>query len=1228
MKAMKTSVFSAMLLVSALVPAVVVGSETEHTRFNLFRAPGPVTVDGELSDWNLVGSLFICSDVEMFRDQFSSWQSAMFDDQNLYLLSRWNDTTPLNNPGVCGSDHGFAGDCLQLRLVVDSTGRAQQSATATEWTTHVDAWRGRDGRDMVGLVYGRGFDKGGVKNALTEGAKQAFKVLPDGKGYVQELSIPWRLLAPAGYVPKAGDEVLLTYEPNFGTDTKQRITTKDLFRPGVKPDRVFAFMASQTWAPVKLLAAPPAEPSPVRLADTRKFPVRLENGLPVVDWTGLVKTETREGFIKIPLDLQADGYVSLNIRNAEGEVVRHLLTAEFLAKGHHDILWDGLTTPNDDRVGEPVAAGDYTWEAIVRGPLDLRLVGWAHNAGKAPYDCPQGNWGGDQGPPSAVCTCGERVYLGWAGSEAGQALVCADLDGNVIWRQKRGGFGGASCIAADAANVYAYDRVQEGAIYRLDAATGLYRNFDGAESAVVVVGKDLRTLALVDGRLVLGFDDRVDELDAATGRKVSSRPPAPAPAARYGAGATCVAKDAKGFTYVGFGEPENVVKVFDAKGRLARTIGKPGGRALVGPWEADGMRFIHALAVDSRGKLWVAEHDEKPRRFSCWDAATGAFEKEFFGPTDYGATGGAISPADPLTMCGQNCEWRLDPRTGKATCLAVISRIRWFNARFGQSPDGRVFVVAGGGWSGCHPNEIFERLGPGRWIRRAKLSPVLRERAVKAVTVWSDRNGDGQEQPDEVKTHEIDLGGWIDGWYMPCNQALGFGGGAYYLPVTGWTACGAPEYDLAKAVKLPAAAVADGRNRGGMGAQHNIVSEDGRIVLYNGHYAAAHSDFTCYDIESGRRLFAYPNTYVGVHGGHSAPPAKLGLIRAAYDFVGTAKLPEPLGNIFVIGTDKGEWHLLNERGFYLGALFEGDPMKIKWPAAAVPGADLNRVPPGMGAEDFGGSMIRTVDGKIHLQAGKTAFINIRLDGLDTVRNLAAGRLAFAPADVARALSFQEKYAAAVNENKVFEGANREIKFTGNPHADFGSEGVQFGPDNARVRAWVARGADKLYLAWRVRDATPWVNGAKGFENMYAMGDTVDLQLGTTKGECRLSIGAVGGVAKATLYRRKSDEKHPRTFFSGVWRDGVKFDCVKEISVEVKLDVRSGEYVLEAAVSRRELGLDDAETVKGDFGATFGNEAGDDTVLRVHWSNKATGLVADEVAELVWNSALWGEIKFQ
>ena len=183
-----------------------------------------------------------------------------------------------------------------------------------------------------------------------------------------------------------------------------------------------------------------------------------------------------------------------------------------------------------------------------------------------------------------------------------------------------------------------------------------------------------------------------------------------------------------GAFYVAVGDPENVVQVFDRAGKPLRTIGKPGGRALLGAWDAAGMRFVSGLRVDANGVLWAAEKDAAPKRFSCWQTADGGFVREFFGPTAYGALGGAISPDDPLTMVGSGCEWRLDAATGRARLIGVFHRGGMSNTRFGRGPTGRLYVAVAPGWiHGYSPIFLYERLAPGKYQLRTRLE-VLAEK--------------------------------------------------------------------------------------------------------------------------------------------------------------------------------------------------------------------------------------------------------------------------------------------------------------------------------------------------------------------------------------------------------------------------------------------------------------------------------------------------------------------
>ena len=1294
-----------LVLVATVVGAFrASATETENLGIRILPVPGKVAVDGKTEDWDLSGGVFVCGDAENLRDKMAVWIHAMYDAENLYILARWIDETPMSHPGSIAGDQGFEGDCLQLRIILEpEKPDPRGSMGGGKEVCWVTAWRDRDAKDVINVHFPRKPEAGGDKqiaDAKTVGGKQAFLADADDKGYVQEIAIPWKTMADGGLMPKAGDRIAFSVEPNFNTSTKFRITLKDIFRPGVTPDRVFTFMAPNSWGYGTFAPAGKVEPQQVRLADNREFKVTMQNGVPTVDWTGLFEQKKMEGFAKISLDMPEDGYVSLNIKNAAGQVVRHLLTANFLTKGKHELLWDGLTTMSHMKPGEVVPAGDYTWEAIRHGGLGLRLVGWAHNAGKTPFDSPGGNWGGDMASPISVAADAGSVYLGWGSAETGQAVVCADFEGNVKWRHKRGGFGGAGLLAVGDGIVFVYDEGQGNVVYRLDAAKGEYSNFQGADDATLaltpILGEAKKPestmeptatgMAATGGKLFLSYGnkttgdkktqvsgDTVFVLDAKTGKvlqRISVADPQDlklgADGKLYlltGAGAVAtvdpesgaladvvkgvqaarsVTADKEGNIYVGTGDPDNQVKVFDKAGKPLRAIGKAGGRSLLGAWDPSGMRFIAGIQVDPQGKLWVMENDGSPRRISRWDAATGAFEREFFGPTTYGATGGAISPDDPLTMVGAGCEWRLDEKTGRAVCVGVFDRGEIHGARFGKSPAGRLYVAVGGSMWTPTPVLIHERLAAGHYKLRARITALDKS----GYVVWSDANDDQQEQPDEVREYKADLGGWVNGWYLPMTPTMIFYGTNYRLAPTGWTACGAPLYDFAQAKKMPVPDDSKGRHGLGMGATRGLGSSDGRLMLYNGVYGEQHSELPCYDIESGKLLWSYPNNYVGVHGGHLAPPQQTGMIRAAYDILGTGRLPDPVGDIFVVATDKGEWHILTGSGFYLSRLFEADLLKIRWPDPAVPGAIMDTVPPGMGAEDFGGSMTVTKDGQLHVQHGKTGFVNSRVVGLDAVKKLPGGKLTVGPQDLAKSEAFRTKLLQAVIGTKMATAKKAAVTFTGDLKKDFNvQEPLAFQKTAAdRVEAAIAWDDANLYLAWQVNDATPWVNGASEAAQMYAMGDTVDLQLGTDSqadqkrdkpalGDLRLSIGNLAGKPTAVIYRPVAKEKAPKKFFSGVWRDGVEYESVRTVDdakIEVKVDAAKKIYMVEAAIPLAALGVKPAagQTLGGDFGATFGDAAGKDTVLRSHWNNQATGIVADEVDELRLDPKNWGKISFE
>ncbi len=1253
----RNRLFVLLLAPWALFPSISWATETENLGLNVLPAPGAVKVDGKFDDWDLSGGIFATGDAENMRDKAAVWFHAMYDADNLYLLARFNDDTPLNNPGQTVADNGFNGDCLQVRWIV-------ATETTEEWGGHITAWRGRDNRDVVFIQKGKTFKDGEIKDAKQSGVQQAFQKNADNSGYSQELAIPWRLLTKDGKALHAGDQLQLTIEPNFTLRGTARLTIKDLFKPNMQLDRIFTFMNWKEWGIATLEKQGHMKPRAVRLSDGREFAVKLENNIPTIDWTGLIKGREFKGFKNITVDVPADGIVSLNIHDKEGLVVRQLLNGEFLTKGKHEVKWDGLTNYSVKQPGEPVPAGQYTWDALFHPQFGLRFRGWACNAGSAPWDGPGGktNWGGDHGVPVGCATAGDHVFLIWDGAEGGKMLLATNLKGEVQWGKNFTTMAGLTAIAVDGDAVY----VQNGErLSRVGAGDGSYLPW-GTEADIVLSTlrpnahpKDLsQGLAARAGKIYLSYakNNAVLVLDAKTG-KLEKTLTVENPDAMYAASdkllyvvsagksvlavnpdngdakplitglssATGIAIDKEGTIYVATREPDNQVKAFGADGKSISSIGKQGGRPILGKWMPNGMAFARGIAVDGQGQVWVAEADRSPKRISLWDAKSGKFIREFFGPPPYGATGGAILPADPNVMIGQDCEWKLDPTTGHSECVSIIARLSTRNAAFAVGANGKTYLFLSGDIPE-HVVRIFERTAAGEYKLRGGFDyqGSDRDKANQKTIYWADENGDGQPQDNE-KTR---VGGHLEfsDWYMRVSSDLTIYTPDRQLKADGFTACGAPKYDLAHAVKMP------GRGLG---------SADGRLLLSGGDYGTEHGVMRCFDIASGKQLWTYPDNYVGVHGSHNACGPTVGMIRGSFTPVASVKLPEPIGNAWVIPTNVGEWHIMTERGFYLTKFFEPDPLKVKWPDEALPGAIMDSVPPGGGQEDFGGNVALSPDGKLYIQAGANAFWNIELTGLDQVKAIKGdAALTISADEVKQAQAIREQTLQATIGERKLDVKKLSPKFTGNFNDDFKEAQILnlTKEDGKNLQATAAWDEQNLYLAWMVDDLTPWVNGADAPELMYIGGDTVDFQIGVdpkadpkrTKavlGDLRISIGNLKGTPTAVVYRMVANDKHPKVFNSGVVKN-FTVDSVLVLS-DAKIQVRKEEkrYIVEASIPFSSLDLKPAADLKlhGDFGVTFGDASGKRTRLRTYWSNQHTGIVEDVVFELMLEPQYWGEL---
>ena len=307
--------------------------------------------------------------------------------------------------------------------------------------------------------------------------------------------------------------------------------------------------------------------------------------------------------------------------------------------------------------------------------------------------------------------------------------------------------------------------------------------------------------------------------------------------------------------YVGCGDPDNQIKVFGPSGQLVKTIGRAGGRALVGPWTADGVRFVDGLALDAAGKLWVMENDKLPKRVSVWNVETGGWCARCSARPAMARQAARFVPTIPWSSSDMGCEWRIDPKTGQAACTAVITRDGMENSRFATSPDGRTYLfVYSTAAASASPLRIFERLGDGQYKLRSmiyyaddeghELPPSQRGKpaGAKQTVVWSDANDDGQRQPDELSGIDGEMR--FNGWNLWVTPDMTLYSGTNEFRCQSYTHCGALRYNLAQPTEMPAA---------GLG------SADGRLVL---------------DLEQGR-----DRTSVDAGAGHRQRQAALAISR-------------------------------------------------------------------------------------------------------------------------------------------------------------------------------------------------------------------------------------------------------------------------------------------------------------------------------------------------------------
>lgn len=372
----------------------------------------------------------------------------------------------------------------------------------------------------------------------------------------------------------------------------------------------------------------------------------------------------------------------------------------------------------------------------------------------------------------------------------------------------------------------------------IDPATGKATGEElHVDSPVGISSLDDHTLLTVSGKQVV----KVDVRSKAVTPLITSNLVAP----------DSVTTDKAGNIYVSDWATSFQVKVFTPTGKFLHAIGREGGRPWVGKWDPSGMLVPRGIAVTDAGRLWVAEDDGSPKRVSVWDARSGAFLKDYIGPTPYGgATLFWIDPSDPTLAHAEGTTFKIDFGRKTYTPLNIDYRRQNHDDPFtpnGHSHDvrqGRILHHGNNEYvlSRDKINVILQRKGDiyrpvaafgnvfagfgndGTSIVAGEIFgyhpykgffPDVFVGHVGDNYSWSDANGDNLVQPNEMHWVKASHANYQQGsqpalgsywgtdisadWSYFCTGAFHDQAVIYRLDIKGWTPDGAPIYDMADA---------------------------------------------------------------------------------------------------------------------------------------------------------------------------------------------------------------------------------------------------------------------------------------------------------------------------------------------------------------------------------------------------------------------------------------------
>lgn len=270
-------------------------------------------------------------------------------------------------------------------------------------------------------------------------------------------------------------------------------------------------------------------------------------------------------------------------------------------------------------------------------------------------------------------------------------------------------------------------------------------------------------------------------------------------------------------------------------GKPGRVFGRAGGRGLLGKIDFDAFLMPYGIAVDSGNVLLVPEAST-PKIVTLIDLKDGTVKDRRFGYTAYSPSN-VPDPDDPMlqyySLSGPDslalarlgadrvgrpfASWDF-VNAGRPELGSVMSTMNMPEVKYLK--DGRKYLIPDGAADHRHPAKAMticrvegDDLRP---VAGCCQGPVVQEKGGRfgRFRLWSDANGDGRQQEDEFTAYVGEVRGRRFQLATTCGALFVDDDGNLFLttlnnfvigvPAAGFTACGAPKWDVAKAyVAIP-----------------------------------------------------------------------------------------------------------------------------------------------------------------------------------------------------------------------------------------------------------------------------------------------------------------------------------------------------------------------------------------------------------------------------------------